>query len=221
MGVSRKGVKFAVLASGRGSNFAAIARAVKAGSLNAEPVAVISDRADAKVLELAREAGLPAIHVGPPAREAGDLATRRRLHDEAMLEALRPYSPRFLVFAGYMRIVTPALIEAFRSERGYSRIVNVHPSLLPAFPGVNSYTQAYEYGVKVTGATVHLVDDGVDQGPVCAQRSFAIDDCRAAVDVEKKGLEIEHRLYPETLEWVLPERFEVETRGGRICVLKS
>jgi phosphoribosylglycinamide formyltransferase-1 len=141
----------------------------------------------------------------------------RAEHERAVLQALEPYGVRFLVMAGYMRIISSELLNAFRSERGYFRVVNVHPSLLPAFPGVNAYAQAFEHGAKVAGATVHLVDDGLDSGPICAQEAFRIDDCKSAEEVEQRGLAVEHRLYPAALNWILPENFGIEemrTREG-------
>ena len=106
------------------------------------------------------------------------------------------------------------LIEAFRDPRGYVRIVNVHPSLLPSFPGVDAYRQAFEFGAKSTGVTVHLVELAVDSGPICAQESFSIADCRSVDEVEKRGLAIEHRLFPQTLSWVLAEKFDFA--GGSV-----
>src|SRR6185437_4066764 len=126
---------------------------------------------------------------------------------QAVLDALSPFAPHFLVMAGYMKVVSSKLIEAFRSERGYSRITNIHPSLLPAFPGVRSYEQAFRYGAHWTGVTVHLVEEAVDTGPICAQEAFGIAKCQSAEEVERLGLEIEHRLYPSTLQWVLMESF--------------
>jgi phosphoribosylglycinamide formyltransferase-1 len=193
----------AILASGRGSNFDAIYAAVKSGSLDAEIVAVVSDKADAAVLEKAKKAGLKAIAV-PFVK-----GTARQDHETKILAELDQTRPKFLVLAGYMRIMTPHLIERFRSERGYSRIVNIHPSLLPAFPGVESYAQAFHAGVKVCGVTVHFVETEVDSGPICAQEAFRIDDCRSVSEVEQRGLAVEHRLYSETLKWVLPEKFEI------------
>jgi phosphoribosylglycinamide formyltransferase-1 len=214
--------RIAVLASGRGSNFESILASILEGRLNAEIVAVISDRAQAPVLAKAGAAGIPAIFVAP-VKVASELSPnvnseseRRRFHETLILAALEPYRPQFLVLAGYMRILTPYLIEAFRCDRGYSRMVNIHPSLLPAFPGVRSYAQAFEYGVKWTGVTVHLVEVTVDGGPICAQEAFSIETCRSVEEVEKRGLEIEHRLYPETLNWVLSERFTLEARGTQI-----
>lgn len=217
-------VPIAVLASGRGSNFDAISRAIDAGWLGAKVVAVVSDQPDAPVLDKARALGIPTSVVPAiSSKEEPDRVTRRKKHDARVLEALAPANPRFLVMAGYMRVVTPVLIEAFRSERGYSRITNIHPSLLPAFPGVESYAQAYRYGTCLSGATVHLVEETVDSGPICAQESFSILGCQSEKEVEKLGLAIEHRLYPQTLAWVLAENFEVEYRHSppalrRLCV---
>jgi phosphoribosylglycinamide formyltransferase-1 len=211
-------VPVAVLASGRGSNFKAILEAIGARRLDAEVVGLVSDRADARALEIAAEAGIRRVVVEAPAAGTGSLEERRARHELAILDALAPLGARFLVLAGYMRIMSPVLIGAFRSPRGYARITNVHPSLLPAFPGVHSYGQAFRYGAQVSGVTVHLVDEKVDHGPICAQRSFAIGGCRSEAEVEGLGLKIEHELYPETLRWVLPERFDVETLEGRLRV---
>lgn len=212
-----KKTPIAIFASGRGSNFDAIHAAVSAGKLDADIRAVVSDKADAPVLTKARSHGLRAICIEPP--KSGAIEARRLEHEKKILAELKPFEPRFLVLAGYMRIMTPHLIESFRSERGYTRIVNVHPSLLPAFPGVDSYGQAFSYGVKTTGVSVHLVECEVDSGPICAQEAFGIEDCQTLEEVEKRGLAVEHRIFPETLKWILPEAFSIEKRpGGRICV---
>lgn len=208
----------AIFASGRGSNFDAIHASVEAGKLDAEIRAVVSDKPGAQVLEKARARGLKAICIEPP--KEGSPEERRLEHEKRILAELAGLSPRFLVLAGYMRILTPRLIEAFRGERGYTRIVNVHPSLLPAFPGVDSYRQAFEYGAKTAGVTVHLVEREVDAGPICAQEGFSITDCRTVEEVENRGLAIEHRLYPESLKWILPEKFSLEKCGGK-CVTES
>lgn len=197
--------RIAILASGRGSNFEAIHGAVLGGGLRAEIAAVVVDRAEAPVVGLARAAGAPTLVV------AGEKDRAR--HNQAVLEALaslKGVAPQFLVLAGYMRILSDELIEKFRSPRGYARIVNVHPSLLPAFPGRDSYAQAFAHGAKVTGVTVHLVESEIDSGPICAQESFSIADCRSAAEVEARGLAVEHRLYPQALDWILAERFDVE-----------
>ncbi|MGZ3689764.1 MAG: phosphoribosylglycinamide formyltransferase, partial [Bdellovibrionota bacterium] len=155
----------AIFASGRGSNFDAVQSAVQRGELDAKIVALVSDQPGAPVLAKAKSAGVPTIVVPKP---SGSGDTARAAHERAILEKLAPLDPHFIVLAGYMRIMTSTLIEAFRSERGHSRIVNVHPSILPAFPGVNAYEQAFRYGCKVAGVTVHLVEKEVDSGPILA-----------------------------------------------------
>ena len=215
-------IPIVVFASGRGSNFDAILKSVRERRLAAEIVGLVSDQARAPALDKAREAGIQAIHVAAPMGAAGlSLPERRAQHETKILEALAPLGARFAIMAGYMRVLTPKLIDAFRSERGYSRMVNIHPSLLPAFPGVHSYEQAYRHGAKVSGVTVHLVEPEVDSGPICAQEAFSIADCRSVAEVETRGLAIEHRLFSETLSWVLPERFHYEksdSSGGRYHV---
>jgi phosphoribosylglycinamide formyltransferase-1 len=147
-----------------------------------------------------------------------DKNTDRDAHEGEILKQLAGLKPHFIVLSGYMRIMTPRLIDAYKSERGYHRIVNIHPSLLPAFPGTRGYEQAFRYGTKVAGCTVHLVDHGLDSGPICAQEAFSIAGCADVAQVEVLGKKIEHRLYPETLAWVLPERFEVKNINGRQSV---
>lgn len=214
-------VSIAVLASGRGTNFEAIHQAIAKGKLDARIVGLVSDRPDAEVLARARALGVET-RVITGLKGLKGMKLERKEHDRLVLEALRGWSPGFLVMAGYMRIVTRELIDAFRSERGYSRIVNVHPSLLPAFPGVDAYRQAFRYGATVTGVTVHLVDEGLDSGPICAQEAFSIADCPSPEAVERRGLEVEHRLYPESLRWILPEKFEIHSHSNpdnrRLCV---
>jgi phosphoribosylglycinamide formyltransferase-1 len=204
--------RIAIMGSGRGSNMDAIAGAVRSGRLKAELAVVISDKADAPILAKAKLAGLAAVAVPVPAASSKEQA--RELHDQAMLATLKSHGVSWVVMAGYMRLVTPGFLAAFRSERGYARVVNVHPSLLPAFPGTGGYAQARAYGAMVAGVTVHLVDDGLDTGPICAQEAFAIGDCESAEEVEARGLVIEHRLYPATLQWVLAEKFTIEPGFG-------
>ena len=153
-----------------------------------------------------------------PSGGGRSIAECRRLHEERLLGELDRLAPRFLVMAGYMRIVTPRLLAAFRSERGYCRVVNIHPSLLPAFPGVGGYAQAFRYGAKVAGATVHLVDEELDSGPILAQAAFSLADCRDEEAVMRLGKRLEQELYPRTLSWVLAEKFEVVKRERRLCV---
>ncbi|MGE0615635.1 MAG: phosphoribosylglycinamide formyltransferase [Bacteriovoracia bacterium] len=202
----REPVSIVVFASGRGSGFASIVSAIAAGRLRARVACLVCDRAGAPVLQKARAAGIPTALVEP---QGGS----REAYDRRILQAIQPYSPRFVVLAGFRRILSDVLLREFSSPEGYARVVNVHPSLLPAFPGLESYRQAFAYGCKVTGVTVHLVDLDLDHGPICAQESFAIDDCVSAEAVEARGLAIEHRLYPETLDWVVREEFALRGRS--------
>jgi len=213
-----------VFASGRGSNLDAILQAIEKKTLHTQVLAVISDQPQAQALAKAQAAGIQALCVPIPDSQGGkkSILQRRHEHEEKILRELNKLNPNFLVLAGYMRILTSHLIDTYRCDRGYVRMVNIHPSLLPAFPGVHSYAQAYRYGAKVSGVTVHLVEPEVDSGPICAQESFSIVDCKTELEVEQRGLEIEHRLYPETLNWILAEKFEVEHRSeGRICVRQN
>jgi phosphoribosylglycinamide formyltransferase 1 len=213
-------IPIVVLASGRGSNFDSIRQAIEKKELHAEIAAVISDQPEAPVLQKAAAYGIEPVLIPFPFRESGKTREdQRKEHEELLLKKLTKIKPHFLVMAGYMRVVTPQLIETFRSDREYSRIVNIHPSLLPAFPGMNAYAQAFQYGVQMTGVTVHLVEAQVDSGPICAQEAFSITDCRSEEEVQQKGLMIEHRLFPKTLQWVLSEKFELERRSeGRLYV---
>lgn len=212
-----------VLASGRGSNFLAIHHAIQKRELNAEIAAVISDQPSAGVLAQAKKVGVTAITVQVPFKyEKLSLLEKRRVHEELLLQQLEKLNPKFLVLAGYMKILTAKFIENFRCDRGYTRLVNIHPSLLPAFPGIGAYAQAYRYGVKVTGVTVHLVEAQMDSGPICAQEVFSIENCRSEEEVELLGLTVEHRLYPRTLKWLLEDKFKFETRvGGRFSVCSN
>jgi phosphoribosylglycinamide formyltransferase-1 len=213
-------IPIVVFASGRGTNFNAIQKSIERKELKAQIVAVVSDKPDALVLSKARDFGIPAVVVPVSKVSPHYLGEeRRRVHEELILQELEQFRPRFLVMGGYMRILTHRLIEAFRSEKGYSRIVNIHPSLLPSFPGIHSYAQAFRYGVKVTGVTVHFVEKEVDAGPICAQETFSIADCQNEAEVEERGLVVEHRLLPQTLSWILTENFTLVSRSeGRFCV---
>lgn len=195
--------RIAILASGRGSNFSAIAQAVNEKRLQAEIVLVASDRAEALVLEKARGQGLQT------------LVEKNHIK---LAKVLKELQVDFVVLAGYMRILKQEFISEFQDARGFSRIVNIHPSLLPELPGLESYRRAFEQKLAQTGVTVHFVDAGVDTGPICAQKSFSITDCLSVEDVEKRGLMIEHELYPATLSWILADRFDILKQGEILYV---
>jgi len=189
-----------ILASGRGSNFEAIAKGVESGELRAKIVGVFSDKKDAGVLERAKKFGI-------------ETRASSRNFESGLLKMIAEKKPHFLVCAGFMRILSPRILDLFQSPCGrYFRVVNVHPSLLPSFPGLRAYSKAFHYGVKLCGASIHFVTSELDQGPILAQEAFSIDECESEAEVEAKGLEVEHRLYQETLKWVLPEKFKIDIR---------
>ena len=192
--------RIAVLLSGRGSNMEAIARAIQAKRLNARIVAVISNRAEAAGLEIARELGLPA-HAMPVRGRA------REEYDAALASFLREAGAEWVCLAGYMRLVSRPLLEAFPR-----RIVNIHPSLLPAFPGLEAQRQALEYGVRYSGCTVHLVDSTLDGGPIVAQAVVPVLDADDEAELSRRILEQEHRLYPEALTMLLSGDYELQGR---------
>jgi phosphoribosylglycinamide formyltransferase 1 len=194
-------VDLAILLSGRGSNFEAIHRAIETGALAARIVCVISNRPDTRGIERARELGLRAHvfdHKRYPTREA---------HEEDVLRALAEAGPDFVVLAGYMRLLSPAFVAAFPH-----RILNIHPSLLPAFPGVDAQAQAVAYGVKVSGCTVHFVDENLDAGPIVVQRAVAVRDDDTAATLAARILEQEHAAYVEALGKLSSMTWRVEGR---------
>jgi phosphoribosylglycinamide formyltransferase-1 len=198
-------LRLAVLLSGRGSNFQAIHEAIGAKRLDAEIVAVISNRPDTAGLEKAREYGYAA--------HAIDHKTfaSRAVHETEVLRVLEAAKPDFIVLAGYMRLLSADFIERYRN-----RIVNIHPSLLPAFPGVDAQAQAIAHGVKVSGCTVHLVDEYLDAGPIIIQRAVVVRDRDTAETLSARILDEEHEAYVEALvklggEWRVEGRRFVGT----------
>ena len=193
--------RIAVLISGRGSNLKSIIDAIPARRLNATLVVVISNRADAPGLNRAREAGSEAICIGPadyPSRDA---------YDRAAADVLRAREVGLLCLAGYMRIVGRPILDAFEH-----RILNIHPSLLPSFPGLEAQRQALEYGVRVTGATVHLVTAGLDDGPIIVQRAVPILADDSVETLSARILAEEHQIYPEAIALVLDGGWSVDGR---------
>ena len=191
-----------VLVSGNGTNLQAILDAIARGALDARVRCVVSNKGEAGALERARSAGVPAIfisHKAHPTREA---------FDEAVLAALREHEVDWVVLAGFMRVLTPGFLRAFGG-----RVVNVHPALLPAFPGVNAVGQALAHGVKVTGCTVHFVDDGVDSGPIIAQRAVAVEDGDDEASLAARIHRAEHELFVSVLADIAAGRI-APPRGG-------
>lgn len=193
-----------VLVSGSGTNLQAILDATADGRLDARVRVVISNKPDAFALERARRANVPVLVVSHK-----DHANRESF-DAALVEALREAGVEWVVCAGFMRILTPVLLRAFPD-----RVINIHPALLPAFPGVHAQAQALAYGVKVTGCTVHFVDEGVDSGPVIGQRSVRVEDDDTLETLTARLLVQEHALFVEALQWIAEGRVELVSRDGK------
>jgi phosphoribosylglycinamide formyltransferase-1 len=184
--------RLGVLLSGRGSNFVAIAEAIRGGRLQGVEIAVVlSNKADAPGLKIASEMGLAAIAVPSAGR-------KRAEHDAEMIARLDEHRVDLVCLAGYMRILTAEFVRAFPN-----RILNVHPSLLPAFPGLDAQAQALEYGAKVAGCTVHFVDEAVDHGTVVLQRTVPVMDDDTEESLSARVLEQEHIAYPEAIARVV------------------
>ena len=186
-------LKIAVFVSGRGSNLASIIEAIEAGAMGATIVCVVCNNPDAYAITLAKEHGLEVFvlsHKGMSREE----------HERKILAHLQTLEVDFVVLAGYMRVLTGTFLQAFREEAGgYYRVTNIHPALLPSFKGANGYEDAFNYGVRVSGITIHLVDEEVDHGPILAQRSFPRLAEDSLHDFRERGLAVEHALYPEVL----------------------
>jgi phosphoribosylglycinamide formyltransferase-1 len=179
--------RIGVLGSGKGSNFVAIAEACAAGRVPAQVALVLSDVADAAILERARGFGIPARHVAP-----GQFRTKLdEPAERAYIEALQAANVDLVALAGFMRVLKAPFLTAFAG-----RIINIHPSLLPAFPGLEAWRQALNYGVKVTGCTVHFVDAGVDSGPIIGQQTVPVLDDDTAETLHQRIQVAEHELYP-------------------------
>jgi phosphoribosylglycinamide formyltransferase-1 len=193
-----------ILLSGRGSNFIAIHEAIAAGRLNAAIAGVLSNVPDAPGLAKAREFGYP-VHAVP------HKGMERRAHEVEVEKAIDGAAPRFIVLAGYMRILGPEFIRKYKH-----RILNIHPALLPSFPGVHAQKQAFDYGAKLAGCTVHFVDEGVDTGPIILQKAVPVYDADTLEDLEARILEQEHRAYAEAIGLLLDSNWEI--RGRRFVI---
>ncbi|HEY7388615.1 MAG TPA: phosphoribosylglycinamide formyltransferase [Bryobacteraceae bacterium] len=192
--------RLAVLLSGRGSNFEAIANNIAKGSLAAEIAVVASNRLEARGLSLASERGIPTVALPPKGMDRED-------YDRTLIETLRPYEPDLICLAGYMRVLSAGFIREFAN-----RILNIHPSLLPAFPGLDAQRQALEYGVKVSGCTVHFVDEYLDAGPVVMQAAVPVHDDDTVETLSARILREEHRIYSDAIKLVLEGRYRIEGR---------
>jgi len=198
-------VRIAVLASGRGSNFKAIIDAVKAGRCAADIRVLITNKPDAKAIDRAKENSIPSEVV-----ERRDFATREEM-DKKIKGLLDKHGTELVVLAGYMLLLKDkALLDAYRN-----RIINIHPALLPSFPGVDAQKQAFDYGAKISGITIHFVDEKLDAGPVIYQEAVDISDCRDEHEVAERILKAEHGAYPKIIDSFAKGKYVVEGRRVR------
>lgn len=196
--------QLAILLSGRGSNFEAIADNIKGGVLDACIAIVISNRPDARGLQIARERGLNAIAIPSKGLD-------REAYDRRLVEELGKQPVDLICLAGYMRLLSASFIREFPN-----RILNIHPSLLPAFPGLDAQHQALDYGVKVSGCTVHFVDEYLDAGPILLQAAVPVQDGDTEETLAARILKEEHRIYSEAIRIVLSGRYQIA--GRRVIV---
>jgi phosphoribosylglycinamide formyltransferase 1 len=198
-------MKLGILLSGRGSNFLAIADNLAAGKLpGAEIVVVISNRPDAPGIEAARRRGLNALVIPSKGKP-------REQHDREVVEALRSAAAELVVLAGYMRLLSPWFVQQFPN-----RIINIHPALLPAFPGLDAQRQAFEYGVKVSGCTVHFVDEQLDHGAIIVQRTVPVLPDDDEHTLAHRILEQEHIAYSEAIRILVEGKYEIQGRKIKI-----
>jgi phosphoribosylglycinamide formyltransferase-1 len=204
-------INLGILISGRGSNMNAILSEIKSGGIqNVKPAVVISNKADAAGLQVAREKFGVATEVIPADGLKGwD-------YDQKIIASLTRHgvTPEsgLVCLAGFMRIISPEFVRAFKM-----RILNIHPALLPSFPGLHAQRQAVDYGVKVSGCTVHFVDEGMDTGPIILQKSVPVHETDTEESLAARILELEHQLYPQAVKLIAEDRIEVK---GRIAKLK-
>lgn len=195
----KKNISF--LVSGRGSNFQAVAEQVKKGNINANIKTVISDKENALVLDRAEKMGINSVFVNPK------LYSSREAHEREILDILFRNEIDLVVAAGYMRLLTPVLIEPFRNK-----IINIHPSLLPAFPGKDAQTQAIEKGVKITGCTCHFIDEGTDTGPIIMQAAVSVNQDDTIESLSQKILQQEHKILTESIRLFCEDKLLVKNK---------
>ena len=200
--------KIGVLCSGRGSNLASIIEAIECGEIRAEIAVVIADKADAYALERAREKGIPAVAV-----VYRDYAERADF-ERALLTELHTHGVTLVVLAGFMRILSPVFVHAYTG-----RILNIHPALLPSFPGAHAHRDVLAYGVKVSGCTVHFVDEGMDSGPIILQASVPVQEGDTEEALAARVLAQEHRIFPEAIKLYVEGR--LRTDGRKVHILPA
>ena len=194
-----------VLCSGRGTNLQSILAAVESGDISAPVGVVLTDKPDAKALERAEKAGIP--HFCVDRKQYTDKQT----FEEALVEKLREHGVTLVILAGFMRILSPYFVHAFPG-----RILNIHPSLLPSFGGAHAHRDVLAYGVKVSGCTIHFVDEGMDSGPIILQTAVPVLDSDDEDTLAARVLEQEHKLYPKAISLFLNGKLKIEGRKVRI-----
>jgi phosphoribosylglycinamide formyltransferase-1 len=202
----------AVLASGRGSNLQAIIDAIESMVLQAQIVAVISNKKESVALERARKHRLPDLFVDP--KPFAGQSDSREAYDRALLDVLEQRQVELVLMAGYMKIVTPVLVNAYAN-----RMMNIHPSLLPSFPGLEVQKKAIDWGCKLAGCTVHFVTEGVDEGPIILQAAVPVLDTDVPETLAARILEQEHKIYPRAVQLFAEGRLTVE--GRRVLIEKG
>ncbi|MEC9006420.1 MAG: phosphoribosylglycinamide formyltransferase [Nitrospirota bacterium] len=202
-------LRLGVLVSGRGSNLQAIIDAIEAKTLDATIALVVSNKKNAMALERAKKHGVKGLFLDPKS-VAGELEPRRA-YDEKILQVLKDHGVQLVLLAGYMKIVTTVLIEVYQW-----RMMNIHPSLLPSFPGLHAQQQALDAGVKVSGCTVHFVTEGVDEGPIIVQSTVSVNENDSLDTLSARILEQEHQLYPRAVQLFAERRLAVKGLKARI-----
>jgi phosphoribosylglycinamide formyltransferase-1 len=198
----------AVLVSGRGSNLQAMIDSIEDGYLRARISVVISDVRDACALLRAKKHGIEAVFVDP------ERYSSKELYEKEVLKTLEKHNAELILLAGYMRILGKTLLSAYKN-----RILNIHPALLPAFPGLHAQKQAFEHGVKVAGCTVHFVDETLDGGPIILQRCVEVKEDDTDKTLAERILEQEHKIYPEAVKLFVENRISIE--GRKVKILPS
>jgi len=201
----RDRLRIGVLASGRGSNFEAIASAVSSGEVPATLAVLVTDRPAAGALAIARARGIDSLCLEPRDHPG------QKTYDARLMGALEAHGVGLVALAGYMRLLSPGFVQHFAG-----RLLNIHPSLLPAFPGLHAQRQALEHGVKVSGATVHFVDEGMDTGPIVLQAAVAVREDDVEETLADRILIEEHRIYPEAIRLFAEGRLRLDGRRVRI-----
>jgi phosphoribosylglycinamide formyltransferase-1 len=197
-------MRLGVLISGRGSNLEAIANAIARRKLDAEIAIIISNRAAAPGLDIARQRGIPL-------RVIESRGMEREAYDKMVIDELRTHEADLVCLAGFMRLLSSSFVEAFPQ-----RVVNIHPSLLPAFPGLDAQRQALEHGVRITGCTVHLVDEFLDSGPILLQSAVPVLDDDTVESLSLRILAQEHVIYPKAIQYIVERRVTLDGRRARI-----